>query len=251
MTVSDTERISALVVKAAPRVARLGSWPEYISPVESLASRIPTEGQGPSSGFDAGIACCLDLIPRDKQRLAAQLHAAYTPEAIAQVLREAEELNPDDETCWWLAACSVCEEGAVDSDKFADQLKRFGQLMADPDLRVQVAAAELAAMRSRYQTREDGTAFGEDDGCMQGAYVDGHAFAGMRDPNSGLFFLGTFHASLGLEDFPFSDRRDDQGRPMSGGVHGSRQFVKCADQDEYEAALLKVKEHFKHQGREE
>ena len=49
-------------------------------------------GRDTIAGFDAGIACALDLIPRDRQKLAATLHCNYSKSAVMQVRKE--ELLP-------------------------------------------------------------------------------------------------------------------------------------------------------------
>ena len=95
------DEIRSVVTDNAPRVAELGGWPNYIPP-ESLAERVPINGET-AAGFDAAIACARDHIPRDKQRLAAKLHAAYSQEAIQQVRDEALFLTPDSQTTYWLA----------------------------------------------------------------------------------------------------------------------------------------------------
>jgi hypothetical protein len=102
-------QLKQIVIENADRIAKLGGWPGYVSP-DSLGSRVPEEG-GRSQGFDAGVACALDLIPREKQKLAATLHASYTPEAVEQVRREVtygDDRFSRTETYWWLIACSFC-----------------------------------------------------------------------------------------------------------------------------------------------
>jgi len=134
MTISE---IHLTVRENAGRVAELGNWPPYI-PAESLLSRIPADNKG--SGFDAGLACALDLIPRDKQRLSATLHAAYTAEAVEQVLKESQYMDPQSETTWWLAACHVCDEGAVvDEEHFLWQTQDFSFLVSNAEARVEMA----------------------------------------------------------------------------------------------------------------
>lgn len=225
------------IEQATARVAALGCWPEWIGP-ESLTHRIPVDGEL-SSGFDAGIACALDLIPRDKQRLAARLHAAYTPEAVEQVRTEIVDLDADSETCWWLAGCAVCIEGRVDEQTFLGQVKRFVRIAGDPELRLAEAKRTLEEMLSTFTVASDGplagVAYGEVDGCQQGAYIAGHDLAAMKAEIPGeepLFFLGTFRETLGLETFPWSAELDGKGRERSGPVHGSRQFVKATSLDE-------------------
>lgn len=227
----------AKVEQAVPRVAALGAWPAWIGP-ESLTDRIPVADEE-ASGFDAGIACALDLIPRDKQQLAAKLHAAYTEEAVEQVRAEIVELDPDSETCWWLAGCAVCIEGRVDRDTFLDQVKQFVRLAGDRKLRLAEAKRTLDEMLSTFTVSEQGplagVPYGEVDGCQQGAYLAGYDLAAMKaefTDEPALYFLGTFRETLGLDMFLWSGEIDSQGRARSGPVHGSRQFVKCTSFDE-------------------
>jgi len=233
------EVLRARVVAAAPEIAILGEWPGYIDDA-ALADRVPIEGEY-AAGFDAGIACALGLIPADKQRLAACLHAAYTPMAVHQVCGQSDPLDADSETCWWLAACSVCQEGGITVEGFHEQLERFEILRSDPEARLTAAKAELAGMKSRFRIR-DGWAYTEEDGGMQGAYISGHPVAISFNPDEQLYFIGTYLPSLGLEDFSFSNELDDKGRPRSGPVHGSRQYVRCTDQAELQAALRFIDE---------
>jgi hypothetical protein len=230
----------SVISVAASRLAELGNWPAYIDAVQSLTSRIPSEGNENAPGFDAGIACALEYIPRDKQKLSAVLHAAYTPEAVEQVRREAVEMLPDSETTWWLAACSICREGGIDQEAFYAQLVTFEGLANDPAARVAAAKAEFEKMTRLFQL-VDGVPFGCVDGCMQGAYLAGHAWAVQYNPAYGIFFLGTYLPTLGLEDFPFSDKKDEKGRPMSGPVWGSKQFVKASSFGELSRAIEVVR----------
>ncbi|MCC7522410.1 hypothetical protein IT407_01225 [Candidatus Uhrbacteria bacterium] len=241
ITQSDLAAIRDHVRKAVPRIRELGNWPAHIDAERSLVSRVPTMlDQAP--GFDAGIACALDLIPRDKQKLAATLHAVYTEAAVEQVRREVVEMEPDSETCWWLAASSVCLEGAVYADVFERQLKAFDHLIKSPVLRLTTAIKTFAEMGKNFRL-VDGIPFVIKDGGLQGAYVSGHDWGVQYVEDYGLFFIGTFRPSLGLESFPFSDRKDEQSRPMSGPVHGSKQFVKVSSFKELEAATRFVRAH--------
>lgn len=241
-SLEDTRRV---VAEQARRVAELGRWPEWIPPA-SLLERVPL-GAEQAAGFDAGIACCLGLIPPARQRLAACLHAAYTPEAVAQVRREAIAMHPESETTWWLAACSVCREGEVDAEAFATQVADFTALARDPGARRRAAVAEHAAMLGRFSVRSDRLAIAHEDGGMQGAYLAGHRVAAMWAGHAGLWFVGTYEPSLGLEGFEWAEPGDPaageagvrQGR--SGPVHGSRQFVKCADEAELERVVGRLR----------
>lgn len=238
---TDLDFVREGVRKAVPRIAELGAWPAHIDGEQSLVSRVPAMLET-ASGFDAGIACALDMIPRDKQKLAATLHAAYTEAAVEQVRREGEELDPDSETTWWLAASGICEEGNIGHDAFLDQLHAFRALAGDKFERTRVAGRTLAAMRRSFVLM-DGIPFVVKDGGLQGAYISGYDWGVQYLESAGLFFIGTFRDSLGLESFPFSDRTDGQGRPMSGPVHGSKQFVKVSSFKELEAATRFVRGH--------
>ena len=232
--------VLSLVADNAARLAELGSWPAFLGGAESLTSRVPQNGDTNAPGFDAGLACALGLIPEDKQRLSAVLHGAYTPEAVAQV--RTEPCDPDTETCWWLAACSVCREGGIDEQTFLNQIEAFRALAADPVARRAAAINELAAMTRKF-TVVNGVPFVTKDGGLQGAYLAGFSWGVEWSESSGIFFIGTFLESLGLERFPFSDRKDGKDRPMSGPVWGSRQYVKASDFEELGAAIRVVRAH--------
>ncbi len=242
-TTYDLEDLRIRVRMNVLRVAVLGNWPAYIDSEKSLVGRVPYMLEA-APGFDAGIACALDMIPRDKQKLAATLHAAYTEAAVEQVRAETSLVTSDAdcETCWWLAASSVCLEGKVQVDAFARQLKAFDLLAKSPVLRATTAASAFVEMRKSF-TPVDGIPFVIKDGGLQGAYVSGYDWGVEYTEAYGLFFIGTFRASLGLETFPFSYRTDDKGRPMSGPVHGSKQYVKVSSFKELEAATRFVRDH--------
>jgi hypothetical protein len=227
---------------SAARLAEIGSWPAYVGGEESLTSRIPVNGDSNAPGFDAGIAAALGLIPDDKQRLSAILHGAYTPEAVDQVRREAVEMNPDSETTWWLAACSLCREGGIDEAALLAQVEAFRVLAADPVARQAAARAEFAAMTHKF-TVVNGVPFVTKDGGLQGAYLAGFSWGVEWKETFGIFFIGTFEKTLGLEDFPFSNRKDEKQRPMSGPVWGSRQYVKASDMAELGAVVTAVRAH--------
>lgn len=233
------EEIRQTVADNAERVAKLGEWPSYIQP-GSLLERIPKAGEKKAPGFDAGVACALDLIPRESQKLAAKLHANYSKDAVMQVRKEAEEKNPDSETSWWLTACSVCKEGGIDEQAFLTQVEDFKKLTVDAKLRQEAAEKEFTEMTQRF-TLKEGVPYGEQDGCIQGAYLAGYPFGTEYSKNYGLYFIGTFEPTLGLEEFPWSDEKDEKGRAKSGPVFGSKQFVKCATEDEWRKAMEVVK----------
>ena len=233
------EMLRRKIAENATRIAELGQWPAYIPPA-SLLDRIPAVGDKNSAGFDAGIACALDLIPRDKQKLPATLHANYSKEAVMQIREEIKQYNPDSETVWWLAACSVCQEGEVDVETFLAQVEEFKGIVSDAEKRKKLAEEEYQKM-STAVTVKDGVPFGDYDGCIQGAYVAGYSFGSMYAEKYGLYFIGTYEPSLGLESFEWSDQKDEKGRPKSGPVSGSKQFVKCVDEMEWKRAIEVVK----------
>jgi hypothetical protein len=224
------------VVDNQDRVAKQGNWPSYIDVNESLAGRIEPITRGePGSGFDAGIACCLDLIPRDKQTLASTLHANYTPEAVEQVRTEialalnGEEDAADYESIWWLAACSFCDE-QQDATKLLKAIDGLLRVKYDSFGLVVCALEEYEKMTHRFKLVGD-LAVAVEDGGMQGAYIAGHELA--IQPMFGTWFVGTFRESLGIpDDFVWGTELDREGRPMSGPVHGSKNFVKCYTLDE-------------------
>jgi hypothetical protein len=235
-----TKNFVETVRENASRIATLGSWPSYMDPEGSLVSRVPGES-GTAPGIDAGVCCALGLIPEDKQRLSATLHGAYTPEAVEQVRKEVESFDPDSETTWWLAACSLCKEGGIDAAAFEKQIENFKILSANPEARVSAAKATFDKMKKNFQLL-DGVPFGVVDGCLQGAYVSGYDWGVQYNPAFGIFFIGTFRETLGLETFPFSDKKDEAGRPMSGPVWGSKQFVKASSFAELAEVVRVVRE---------
>lgn len=237
---NDNPALYGMVFDNVERVAELGDWPDYIE-ASSMLKRIPTNN-GTAPGFDAGIACALDLIPRDKQKLAATLHANYSEEAVEQIRHESGLNDPDSETTWWAAACFFCKEGTVNISDFADQVRSFMDIAGSSTLRLEAAQSELAHMARRYKL-VDGVPFVIEDGGLQGAYVAGHEWGVQYIAAHGLFFIGTFRQSLGLEDFAFSDRTDAKGLAMSGPVHGSQKFVKVSSFDELARAVEAVKKH--------
>lgn len=230
------------IIDNAERVKQLGEWPQHKS-IESLTSRIPQPEQK-APGFDAGIACALDLIPRSKQRLAAILHGNYTPQAIEQVQREISEIELDSflntETCWWLLGCYFCAPGGQTQEEFIRAINRF-KYIADENLQQSFAIAEWDKVKNSFMLI-DGVALALEDGGMQAAYAHGHRLA--IQPMHGIWFVGTFLESLGIPDnFEWETDKDEQGREKSGPVFGSKQFVKCATFDELNAVLNWAKKH--------
>ena len=239
--------IRELVADNAARVAELGQWPAHVT-TGSLVARVPESGSS-ASGFDAGVAVALGLIPADRGKLAAVLHAAYTPQAVAQVREEmglasaGVRIDPDCESVWWLAACSVCVEEQVDEATMVGQCEAFTELALDPRARLAAAKDMLADMLDSFEVIDE-VAHATRNGGMQGAYLAGYRIAVQYASAHDVFFVGTYEpAGLRLDGFgwrepgnPDALSRDGQmGR--SGPVFGSRQFVKACDADELNAVL--------------
>jgi len=237
----DLTEIREKARDAIARLQKLGQWPVYVDGGMSILGRIPREA-GRGEGLDAGLACALDLIPRNKQRLSTILHAAYTMKAVEQVRHEIIDLTSDSETCWWLAMSSLCvEDKLVDENRFVVQLHEAVHLAEHAHARLAAAKRELGIMATAFEEIR-GVPFVIRDGGLQGAYIAGGYDWGVQY-RSGLFFIGTIRESLGLENFLFSDWEDCMGRPMSGPVHGSQQFVKVSSFDELARATAAVEAH--------
>jgi len=248
-------------------VKALGQWPDYIDAEASLLSRIPAiDGTTFGPGFDAGIAVALNLIPYDKQALSAKLHANYSQASVEQIRAEVKsvEMGSEDalfsETAHWLLASSVCAEGGVTAKGFVEQVRRFEEIQKILAVsRTEITEEEwdrmvinrqklvmdtVETLENSYKVLADGTVFTSIDGGLQAAYVNGHEWGVLWAQEYGIFFIGTFHETLGLEDFEWNKSVDENNRQISGPVHGSRQFVKCGDLGELHAAKEIVRSTF-------
>jgi hypothetical protein len=236
------------VAQGAERVALLGEWPANIDAEKTLVGRVPLPGRT-AAGFDAGLACALDLIPRSNQRMAAALHANISVGLMRQAAREAARVNddPGSATAWWLAACSICCETGVDAVEFIQQLTDFIGLCRLPKARSSAAVEEYQAMLNSFSLSK-GYPYGERDGCMLGAYLAGYPVATEFAPNTGAYFIGTQLPDLGLAEFSWSCSPQDDPSCRSGPVAGSAQYVRCADAAEFEAALIEVDRHLRLRG---
>lgn len=235
---NDVDSLIDLVRKNTDRVASLGEWPEYIDR-ETLVERIPKRAGEKAPGFDAGVACALGLIPEDKQKLAAKLHANYSEDSVEQIRREIKTNDPESPTTWWLAACAVCKEGKINAEEFLNQVDEFKRLANNLEERLKRAKKEFEKMTSSFEI-VNGVPFGTEDGCMQGAYLAGYKYAVIHAKNYDLYFVGTYLPSLGLENFEWSTEKDEKGNALSGPVFGSKQFVKCKDEEELGRVLVKI-----------
>lgn len=246
MNIDDLCRV---VEENSARVAEQGAWPESKIP-RRMARNIP-RGDMIALGLDAGIACALDLIPRDKQTLAAGLCGEFTSERVKQVRREvilsfdlSEPLDPDCESAWWLAAFSLYSRKGVNEDTFRRQLVAFEGMAKNLDNRLEAIYKACIDIMESFQVLGDGTPFSIEPYGLQCAYLDGHSWAVQYYSGCSAFFIGTFHSSLGLEDFAWSEHKDAIGDAVSGPVHGSQQLVMCSTPEELAAALAIVRKHF-------
>ena len=246
------------------RVAQLGKWGGTPSDhARSLLSRIPKGGVDEDgveflgSGFDGGVAVALGLTKVDGNefgRLSASLHVDQTELDYAQVRKEIKEIkggNFKNDTAMWLIACTVCNERGVTSEGFWFQVQKFtdlreGLFSSDSDgqaTQVQaIVLDEVANMRSAYDVMDDGVVWANDDSGIVGAYIDGYKFAVF--PMAGLFFIGSYLPSLGLEEFQWGTSTEEiNGTKIakSGPIHGQQNFVKCASMEELSDALKVIK----------
>jgi hypothetical protein len=59
-----------------------------------------------------------------------------------------------------------------------------------------------------------------------------------------VFFVGTYLPSLGIpDDFNWSSETDDDGQLKSGPVHGSKQFIICANEQEVIEVISIARKH--------
>lgn len=229
------------VIAGTPALAELGGWADRadkVAVVDRLAT-IDVDGTvtAGAGGFDAGVAVAAGLIPTEAALVAARLHANYDAATLTQVADETVVWDPGSATTWWLAACSVCDEARSTPETFAAQVATFQVLAADPAARLAAAQATFADMCAAYTPRidDDGTpsrtvAEVLRDGGAQGAYIAGFDVTVRWAENYGLFFVGTWRPTLGvnLDTFNWEDPDRDGHRGRSGPVGGSAAYVKAA-----------------------
>ncbi|MDA3863353.1 MAG: hypothetical protein PF689_05735 [Deltaproteobacteria bacterium] len=238
---ASMQEIRKKVSSNVHRIAKQGNWPEYIDAKGALCDRIPS-AKKKASGFDAGLACALDLIPRNRQKLISTLHAAYNEKCVLQIREEADKMLPDSETCWWLAASSLVVYKKLSVPEFQDQINDFRLLIQDAMLRRDVAIEMFETMIKSYQMINKIPLSVKNRG-LQGAYLDGHDFAVQYHETEAKFFIGTFKESLGLDNFKFSQEKDENGNLISGPVFGSRQYVATNSFSELNQILKVVRNH--------
>jgi hypothetical protein len=210
---------------------------------DRMIERIPDGFGSNFAGLDAGVAAAMGIVPEDKQNLIRALHAFYTPDAVEQVRGEiAEGLNSEHETSWWLSMSSLCLEQQVDARTFVQQVADAMALKDDTDRRVAAADGELEAMKGSVEKIEAGIGYGDKDGCIQGAYLNGCdvGVCDMRELDAPIF-VGTFRGSeVDLNGFEWGTEKDDSERPMSGQIAPG--FYKVADEAELDRLIQELKD---------
>lgn len=199
------------------RVAALGGWADDADLNESLYEALPPDPSSTRFMLSLAMACCLDLIPHEKQRLAAIMHRGASEEAILQVRKDLRDggrsVDPDSETAWWLAVLGYCDKESNIYQLLA-QINTCKGVSSAAVGRESLAESMLTGMRwSVYVV--DGVAFLPGGRSSSTPYFFGHEFIVGFDREENVFTLSTFRPSLGLEDFPFSERCDKGGTRLS------------------------------------
>jgi hypothetical protein len=199
------------------RVAALGGWADDAEHLEALYEALPTDPSGTRFMLSLAMACCLDLIPREKQRLAAIMHRGASEEAILQIRKdlrdEGRSVDPDSETAWWLAVLGYCNRESNIYQLLA-QIETCKGVSSAAAGRESLAESMLTGMRWSFYV-VDGVAFLPGSHSSSTPYFFGHDFVVGFDREEHAFTLSTFRASLGLESFPFSERCDKGGTRLS------------------------------------
>lgn len=229
----------------ADRVAALGNWPKRMKGMD-LLKRIPDRNDTQAKGFDAGIACALDIIPEKYQQMPAQLHANYTPDIVQQAKEQIAKLlqaSEDDESVanleatWWLSMSLLCHEGHIDQAAFLQQVADARKLVDDPAKRIRDAKEKYHIIQRLVEINtdiDDTIPYGNKDGAIQGAYLLGFPVAVSYNEKLG-YYIGTYLPSLGLEDFDYAGEGE--------AVEKSTQFVNLKTKEKLKAALAVVKTH--------
>jgi len=181
-------------LKNSAQIARMGKWPEIFE-ADSIASGIPTNGTR-RFGFNAVIACALELIPQDRWWLPALVYHGWLSEEVHQIRREAREMQPNAETTWYLAAESLRREGGVDTATFLEQVAQFSSLAKTPEDRAAAARDEFRRRGTLFSIDRYGFPFGTAQGCVDAAYIHGHRLATCFVEESQTYYISTYMPRL-------------------------------------------------------
>lgn len=206
-----------VVNEEARRVATLGGWADDAEHLEALYEALPTDPSGTRFMLSLAMACCLDLVPREKQRLAAIMHRGTSEEAILQIRKdlrdEGRSVDPDSETAWWLAVLGYCNKES-NLHQLLSQIDTCKKVSSAAAGRESLAGSMLTGMRWSFYV-VDGVAFLPGSHSSSTPYFFGYDFVVGFDREERAFTLSTFRVSLGLETFPFSERCDKGGTRLS------------------------------------
>lgn len=223
------------------RIAELGDWPKYIDLSEFVDRYIHDPEKEDVLGIPdilmiPELQCALDIIPRDKQWLIAEL-TFHSEKSILQVREDINDgFLPDAATTWWLAARNTAVYDGYTCTKF---LEAAPLSEIDYQKRVSYACAEFEEMRSLFRVIGGIPQTDSDDGILA-MYICGYNWGVKFDKSEEAIYVRTFRESLGLESFYWSDQKNEQGEALSGPVKGSLQNVRCCNLIELGAALSVV-----------
>ena len=169
--------------------------------------------------------------------LACKLHAAYTQDAVEQVIEEMKDLNANSGTAWWLAACTICEKWDIGQSDFLQQIELFKNLKNNEKNFVEVSKKEYEYMISLTEKTTYKFPYGTVDWAMQWAYLTGNTYGTMYAKKYGIYLVWTYKDSLWLEDYDWSkyhpERDPNNSKEDSWPVFWSKQFIKCANEEQF------------------
>ncbi len=181
-----------------PRVAALGGWGNEI--LERERCNVASIQKAPSSPhhFSAGLACALDLIPRDRQASVARLHGKSSEEDVAIAQIDLLGLTPDCAIVWWLATHPLTRK--LNTSEFSFTWVERKRELSDASARLAQAHAERHAASSLFRLMDDGVPFTTNPDGLMAAYLNGYAWGVYYDLSANLFWIETIKPSLGPSD---------------------------------------------------
>ena len=234
------------------KIANLAGVSGDLGAVRHLLARIPATVDHTASGFDAGVAVATGLIPEEYAGLSAKLHLKQTPEAIMELRTGIEQLRQgavENSTLYWALASAFCiEDNLVDGGGYLHQVSGYEKVRKTGNVEQMrdMALSFINKLGERSAPDPDGVyAAGDSAGCLGAYAIHKAAVAYYTDARyPGMFFIGTYHDSLGLDNFEFGKRLDKNGAERSGKIGGRSNFVKCDGYAEFGRAMNLVKSYF-------
>lgn len=228
------------------RLTELGGWTKKdVERTQRLLKGMMQDEQYVDARMFLLFACCLDLIPSDRQKVAATLWTDRCPRAVLEQIQHEMTsgpdggLDPSSDTCWWLAARRFSNGLPRHIVLFHQHLESFPGWMADEGERLISARQALGELRTFRVV--NGVAFVDDAPQCENPYFFGHRFMVGFEPDLNVFTLATYHDSLGLEAFSFSEECADDGERLSGLVDGSPQYARLHSFEELADAIKVVR----------